>query len=462
MKIKYWKNFSKRRNSTKQPAATSATEIDVDLLEPCSTETPDFILDIVDTSINYVQAFGHYYYVTDRIILDGPRMQISCAMDELASAKSDILSGKAYVKRSSSNYRSDIRDDMISVFSSCVSGEEPAISLPLDSTGRFLVSVVNNEGGYNGICTYACNLASIRALIAWINGEGAYDPSDPFTDIESYFIMQFGNAFDCIRWIKWVPISDFSTVADSSVVKVGKYTAKQQLMGGTQPIYAMKLKDTALISGSASADLSDYIGLDFRRLSPYTSIDIFLPMHGIAHLPSELVTRTLTIEYVIDASIGDLFIKVYSAGTDNVRMIASFNYSVAVDIPIAQIGKTLANIAASGISAVSSALTGNMLATAASGLGVISAVAANGISYKGTSEGRAMSTDINLRILVTYMNTSNPEDLLATYGRPLEECISLSGLSGYLQTAKASISTHLTPNETAAVNAALDFGIYLE
>ena len=462
MKIKYWKNFSKRRNSTKQPAALSATEIDVDILEPCSTETPDFILSIVDTAINYVQAFGHYYYVTDRIILDGPRMQISCDLDKLASAKSDIKNGTALVKRSSSNYHSDLRDEMVSILSSCVSGEEHVFSMPFNDTGYYLLSVVNDDGGYNGICTYACSIESVKKVINWLNGEGTYTPGDPFTTIQNYLATQFGDVFSCIRWLKWIPLSDMSSVAESASIKLGRYTVTYTSGGTTTPVYGLKIKDNAIISNSATVDLSDYIGTDFRRLSPYTSVDIFLPMQGLSSLPSELVTRTLTIEYAIDAGIGDIFVKVYSSGTDNVRMIASFNYNIAVDIPIAQIGRIANQLLSSGIGFVSAMTTGNLLHMAASSLNVISAAASNGICIKGSSEGRSMSADTTMRIIVTYMNTSNPEDLLATYGRPLEECISLSTLSGYLQTTKASISTHLTPAETDAINAALDSGIYLE
>ena len=68
MTITVWSGFSKRRNSTKQPSATG-TIITANLKENCSIESPVFILQGNQFNIDYVQAFGAYFYVSNIISL---------------------------------------------------------------------------------------------------------------------------------------------------------------------------------------------------------------------------------------------------------------------------------------------------------------------------------------------------------------------------------------------------------
>lgn len=75
MQIKYWDNFSKRVNSTKIP--TGGTTINVVLKEPTNIDNPSFILNGINLSMNYIEAFGKYYFVDSTEILDNNRMFVS-------------------------------------------------------------------------------------------------------------------------------------------------------------------------------------------------------------------------------------------------------------------------------------------------------------------------------------------------------------------------------------------------
>lgn len=472
MKIKYWKNFSKRRNSTKQPAAVSATEIDVDILEPCSTETPDFILSVVDTSINYAQAFGHYYYVTDRVILDGPRMQISCDLDKLASAKSDILSATCLVKRSSSNYDIAIRDDLVAISTNKTSQiVQPLTTTPFSNKGMYVLSVVNNKSSGNGISTYLLDYKidqdySLAGLFKWLNGDGYYG-NEVFTDIQSFAITQFSDVFGCIRYLKWIPIEDgaylqsYAVGGDFEQVYIGKYpVAATNSPSGVVDGY--RLVATPIYQLTISFDLTSNIGSDFRKCTPYTSIDLFLPFYGMLSLPTEILARKFDVHMSIDFSTGDIFVEVFNNDSEDERLVASVSYNASVNIPISQIGRTAGTFIESGLNLAGSFAALDAISAVRSGLGVMSAIASNGINVKGNTEGRAYATETEVFVNITSMNTTNPSDLIATHGRPCEQILPLSNLSGYVQTQNASISTHLTPSETEAVNAALDSGIYLE
>ena len=107
MQIKVFSDFTKRINSTKQP--TGGTTVDVALKDSCNIISPTFILNKLDFTINYVQAFGNYYFC-DVTNLDGHRSELSCTLDHLATYKSQIGSYNAFVEFTSSSSRVDILD----------------------------------------------------------------------------------------------------------------------------------------------------------------------------------------------------------------------------------------------------------------------------------------------------------------------------------------------------------------
>lgn len=115
MNIEVWNNFSKRKNSTKQPTADGRYIISVVLKENTSIENPSFILSTPWTDIVYVKARGNYYFVRDVINLNAHQCQIDCVMDELATHKTEVLYSSQYVARSSSNYDVMIADPSVVV-----------------------------------------------------------------------------------------------------------------------------------------------------------------------------------------------------------------------------------------------------------------------------------------------------------------------------------------------------------
>ena len=89
MTIVTWSGFSKRVNSTKQPLAASGTQRTVLLKDGCDVKAPVFTLNTLDMSINYVNAFGNYYFAEVKN-LDGHRSEIRCTLDHMATFKTQI------------------------------------------------------------------------------------------------------------------------------------------------------------------------------------------------------------------------------------------------------------------------------------------------------------------------------------------------------------------------------------
>ena len=87
--INTWSNFSKKVNSTKQPTAASATQHTVLLKDGADLKNPVFELNTLDFNINYLQAFGNYYWAHVQNI-DGHRCNIICTLDYLATFKTQL------------------------------------------------------------------------------------------------------------------------------------------------------------------------------------------------------------------------------------------------------------------------------------------------------------------------------------------------------------------------------------
>ena len=272
MKIKYWTSFSKRKNSTKQPSG--GTELEVTLRKPCRMETPVFILDNASAfDIDYVEAFGHYYYVTDKIHLDNNRVQVECTQDVLATYKSSIGATTALIARSSSNYNKYLKDDYVSTYATTTSDSHDSFTMPFSATGCYIVSVVNKLSSANGyVCSYIMDEAKMAQLAEWLSGDGTY-VGDPWATIQSELFLQFGDCFSCVRGVKWVPV-DYATAQScgtSDNVYIGKYYTG---------FNAYKVTSNTPLVDSSTLDLTDIIPDDFRAAAPYSSVDVYLPLRS--------------------------------------------------------------------------------------------------------------------------------------------------------------------------------------
>ena len=457
MQIKYWKNFSKRTNSTKQP--TGGTTINVVLQEPCSVEAPSFILSIVDTSINYVQAFGDYYFVTDKTILDSNRMRIDCAMDELATAKSDILSGSAFIERSTVLYNDLIIDPLVSTdgVTSCTILPATETSPFADqSAGYYVLGTINDENSNSpGMCMYYVLTASdLTALRVYLTGN--------VSNIQNWAEKMFGHVFECIVSCKFIPL------------KVSMTTTNAEIKLGTVAtgVNVARFSGDTVVGASSTFTIPDANISTFRKLDPYTSFKLFIPNYGVINLPGSCISSTVTVEYSFDVVTGEVYAQVFTMNDSIANMVASIQYNIGIDVPIAQL-RTMTPNALNGIISGSTALTGAMTgnpllvgASIASGtMGIISGIADQAISVKGGMGGRSMTGDSEPLLYINTLGTTDTETtLLKTYyGKPYMEVNTLSQASGgYVKTRNASISTHLTPTETAHINSMLDSGVYLE
>ena len=100
MTAKFW-TFSKIQNSTAQPSG-AGTQHTVYLKGPCSVMAPVFLIEGIDTSLNYCEWNGRYYFVTDMILSNNSIYEVRCSVDALATWKTEIGTSSQYILRSAS------------------------------------------------------------------------------------------------------------------------------------------------------------------------------------------------------------------------------------------------------------------------------------------------------------------------------------------------------------------------
>lgn len=457
MQINLWRGFSKRKNSTKRPSTPDAV-IDVKLKEDTSIEKPSFILSGQQFEYNYVQAIGHYYYVNDIISLANGLTQINCEQDLLATYKSEIQSTTAFVEYASGSYNRGMNDTRISSIGTSSIFNRSGEAALFDSTGFYVLSVVSTQSGAkDGFAVYYILTATqVTNLANQFAGTSE--------NILESIAKITGSAYDSIISCKWLPFS-YSTIVGNrcgsagDVVVIGNYGAP--VVGNAYYV----TNAAPLTSGTTFASIwGSSSGVEpFKRVEPYTHITAYLPYYGNVSIPTLPIANydKLQFDYSVDFITGDVTTRISISGGDEPLM--TINYNVAVDAPVAQVTDHSGSIATVIAGVGATALSGGSLAPTAGAISGALQSLSVGTSVKGSISGRSYKGYGNsIRIVVETVNTTDVDKLTAVQGRMLHNVVPLSTLSGYVKTINASVNMAGLSNDKAAINSALDSGIYIE
>ena len=473
MQIKVWTGFSKRINSTKQP--TGGTTVDVYLKEECDIKSPHFILASPMYSINYVQAFGNYYFA-DVTNLDGHRCEINCTLDHLATFKSNISSYSGLVKYAASSTRKDITDPRnsptVQMIHSHTDLAWTAGSASFNQTGTYILTYLSNQSGGSGLVKYA-------AMDWYALSQFA---ADFFTNtVIDELVKQFTNPTDALVSLHWLPIA-YNDIPGSIT---------SSLTVGNQAITLSDSQAKIITSRVLTLETSAVVALVWPGLpydfniretyiakAPYTTIELFLPFIGNVPLSDDLIAYLDTgfkLTGAIDILTGDLF---YNAIIGSEKA-AFFNGNCATHMPIASASYNAFGVVSGALTAV-----GGLAAAAgvvATGGGATPLIAA-GASVVGGAASAAKSAVINTQIngsnssavgsymgmapRITIFTSVAAEPNITAYqsahGLPYFQVATLSSLSGYIECADASVAIAGDGNEQSVVNGYLNSGFYLE
>ena len=172
----------------------------------------------------------------------------------------------------------------------------------------------------------------------------------------------------------------------------------------------------------------------FLDYAPFTSVEIYLPFIGLCNLDiNVLINRTVTINYIVDCITRSLKVQLLYKS----KPLYQFNGSIGVDIPIASSNRAQVELGllSSGIGAVSSIASGNVMGAVYSGLNMASS------QYHTNTSGTASANTEFHNNRTCYVIINRPKaDVISSYnsthGKPCNLSKRLGNLHGMTKVNK--------------------------
>lgn len=471
MTIEVWTGYSKRKNSTKHPTAGTGTSKTVTLKEGTSIENPTFLMAGDLFTVDYVNAFGNWYFVTDVKSVKNGLVEISCKMDSLATHKSTIGSYTALIERSDSHYNSLYPDPAVSILNDIVTDDEAADPALYDADGIFCISVLNNIGSGTGFTTsYLITKSNLEKLAQYVNQDWGAMAVDILGFLQSTFLKTANSIIDCI----WLPIDTDSIPSTAPLSTETIYIGVDRVYVQDSPVQAERIIGPFVMTSSTSATIPHYYSSgDFRRCSPYTTGKIFIPGYGVADFnPIDFEpSGVIKITTAVDMSTGDTV--VYLSNNDDV-LVSSYMFNIGVSCPVGRVGSNVTETIGGVLSTASNislfakstnpvarsiadyAAASSMVNTLSSALGVTA-------SYSGRKAGRALWKDNKRYAIEIFAHKTQALDSMeSTSGRPDMTERQISTCSGYIKCINASVPIAGMEAEREEVNSFLNNGFYYE
>ena len=464
MTITTYSGFSKRKNSTKQPTS-GGTPVTCTLKEGTSIEHPTFVLQSNDFTINYISAFGAYYFVDDIKSVRNNLIEVSCSKDVGATYKSDIAGYTAFIERAASLTNSLLPDPNVAMLNAETVNETTTSVLTLFNPGGFyVISVLNDLGSGAGFTTYyATDILNLNDLAAYVNTDWGSAAANLLDWFQATFLHTADSIIDCI----WVPLS-LSALTNTS------FTSFETFKIGVDTIPSCsgyRFTGPGIISASYTLTIPHQY-TDFRKGAPYTIGKLFIPGYGqVEFNPLDFGQDVMNLVFDVDVTTGDAVCFLKNGVAD---VIACYTYNVAVNCPVGKVGanasgtiggvlSTAGGIATAIASTTPAGTAAATVGAVSSGINTLATAVAPTASVRGGKGGRALING-GLDIICTTISkyTTTPSHLTATHGNIAMGTATISSLSGYIQCSNASVPIAGESADKDAVNAMLNSGFYYE
>ncbi len=349
MNITLW-SFDKKKNSTKIPS-TAGNVISGEIKSPFTLTGLEIKfnfgkLDYAPTfNYAYVPNLRRYYFVTDWYYDSGLWTAV-CAVDVLASFKTDIGNAREYVERAYSSYNPSIidtaylmRGDNIERFNSIVTSTSFWGASAFGNNGTIVVGVVGSSSYSTGAVTYYAMsqftfgslMNTMLSSISWAGISG----SEISTALQKALINPTQYIVSC----RWYPIvfSGFTQGTATATLNLGWWTFN---LGGTARIlstvssaFIERFNEVTIPKNPWKNSRTDYMDM-----SPYSTYYFkFLPF-GVFEIDStELYDKTyLGFKVSVDLMTGAAILRVSSADS-----LGGYNWDNAFLVTEGQVGVTI-------------------------------------------------------------------------------------------------------------------------
>ena len=465
MQIDVYSGFSKKIDSTKQPTG-AGTAVNVLLKDMVDDINPVFELNTLDFSINYLKAFGNYYWCHVQNI-DGHRSNLICKKDYLATYKSQIGGYTGLIEYTSSSSKVDILDprntprDLLTMSTTgfTLSG------ININTVGGYIIGVLSNapSGDVGVVDYYTMTSAQMQAFCNEL-----YDQN-----FIQRLIDQFQAVQDSLVSCIWVPLTGIG--GTSSNIHIGRevMTATGGKITDRIISFSSGLTTLNFSSNSGGAGTS----MTYLEKAPYCSGALYLPFVGFVSIDMDVAafTKSIQIDGYVDILTGDIAYNVkYGAAR-----VSTYNGNLATKVPVSGAGYDAIGVSTGAMTVIGGAaaaigglITGGMGTAVAGGL---AAAVGGGVSAAKSAELHTMINGSNSSaigaslgaspyaiILQNEPSETNLTAFQAAHGMPYYEVANIGSLSGYVKCFDASVSIPGDGDEQAIVNGYLNNGFYYE
>lgn len=474
--------FTKRKNSTLQPTQLQGTDLNCELKQPTSYKNPVFLFHVEDGfEWNYLQWDSWYYFITDVVSVRNDIFEVHCALDVLATYKTEIGATSAFVMYDTSS-NTEIVDTRLSQKTTTTTVTNSA-TLDFGYGQAFVMVGIVGKSSAN---LWAVDQATASALLNDINNwfdtaDFLPIPPDPdvqgITDIVEVLavmvetigviahnlttgvrtLISTGKAPDCIKSALLLPLALSIFPGTSDRIYLGEYKTEQT---------GKKVNLTSKVFREVSITIP-WQATDWRRNDQFTKIYLSLPYIGIVCYPaSQLIgITTLVIDYQI--TVNGAIVAVVSAGG---RRIGKYNGNCASNYMIGASNinplQGMSAVLGGAASAAGVAVAGSAGAAVGAGTGGLLGMI-NGAQYLPTcigGVGGGANTDgWTVTCTVVYHDTNvDPSSVSAAIGTPTMAVKTISSCSGYVQTREASVNAACYDDVRKEINALMDGGFFYE
>lgn len=463
-------NFSKRVNSTKVPdASVSGTTYNVVYKMPTSRRTPTIRINADAFNFNYCLMEGKYYFVTDVVSVRNDLWDVNLSIDVLGSYRSEIRATTSYVMYDTAE-NTEIVDSRLAIEATPTVESAQTEITQLDGDGVYALCVVGKYSTDTWIIpdtTALLDIIDLRAL-------GILTPQLPPTQpsvieqikvsieyLNEVFtqLLSSGKAPDCIRSCRWIPWN-LSGDSQTDPIFLGNF---QTNVSGSR-VETPNVLFTYQVSIPWQAN-------DWRRLSPYTEVYLYLPFIGIVNIPSATIKdyARLTVEYCVSKMTGELTV-IVAGGDSGLHPIGVYQGNSGTPVPfgnsnITPAARSTGLIQAAG--AVGAIASGGITAGAAGLVGLMSGMSNMMVGVPSTVGTASGGTDAGLPryiecITVFHDTNVQPNSVASSIGTPTFAQKTLSSVSGYLQCHEASVQGVAMYDDYEAINNYLNTGVFIE
>lgn len=455
-------SFNKRRNSTKQP--TGGTTIDVNLKAVTDMRSPILVLSYEGIpAFNYFSLNGKYFWIDSIESIRDNVWAIHGRIDVLASYKNAIQGSSAYVLYDTTA-NTEIVDSRIPIKKSVQTSRSfTNLNPEARINGTYIITTQSYEHGCQSyIIGYSYLVQLLKRLEAWTE---SYIDADAVDIMENIFgilrvigrlLVGSGNIIDNIKSIIFIPFN-ISGEGELEEIAMGAFSISG--------VYGRPIGSEVQ---SNSVQLSiPWIASDWRRKAPYTQLNLYLPFVGNVALSSDQLASesNITIITSVNKLTGAVSYQV-SMGSDTGRVIGVYGGNAGYMMPFGFNVKTIGDV----INSIGQLATGAIAAASGNYAAIGSIVSATRdmitpttATVGGASGGAGVGLSLAASMLCTYHDTiAEPSTYSAIQGTPSMVVKSLSGLTGFVQTANFSLAAEGYAADIEEVNSMMNGGVYIE